>query len=641
MKSYLRFLMFLPVVLLLTACEFSLASDITPPPGYNPPPVLTQSAPVSGPLFPLVAPNPDAGAPIYAEDCAPCHGVTGLGDGPQAPQLPNPPAALGDPAVARVASPSDWYAMVTEGNLERFMPPFASLTARQRWDVVAYAFTLSHAAEEVEQGSELYAQFCSECHGNQGQGDGPDAAGLSVDLPDFSNQEYMAQHSQQEFFQVVSDGTQEMPSFSDQLTEEQRWAVTTYLRTMHFAQVNVVAAVTPAPGELVVEPEPTEPVTSTAQVTATEQVTVPVTAGIVSGLVTNASGGEVPAGLDVTLHGFEEMQIVLTRTTQVDADRTYRFEDVPLDPGRSYLTTLEYEDATYGSSFVTVEDESSLDLPVIIYDSTTDASAVSIDRLHVFFELANDETLRVIELYILSNFGDKIVVPPEEGEPTITFTLPEGATNLEFQDGVLGGRYVATSDGFGDTAVIRPGMGAYEILYAYEMPYDGSLEWGHPVDFPVGAVVILAPEGSVRIESDDLIAAESRDVQGVSYQIYNAPALDAGDTLELTIQRQSTLSSSLSLGSSSELVIGVAALGAVLILAGIFMYLRSLREEAEVDEEEFLVLEEDVADEDAESLMDRILTLDDLYRGGQLPQDAYRQRRAELKDRLRERLEME
>ena len=42
-------------------------------------------------------------------------------------------------------------------------------------------------------------------------------------------------------------------------------------------------------------------------------------------------------------------------------------------------------------------------------------------------------------------------------------------------------------------------------------------------------------------------------------------------------------------------------------------------------------------DSDAETLMDAIITLDDLYQAGDLPEEAYRQRRSELRDRLKDR----
>src|SRR4030067_1322485 len=110
--------------LLLSACSFSLAEDITPPPGAEIPAEIPTQPPPSGPLYPLVSPTPAAGALIYTDKCAPCHGSTGQGDGPQASQLPNQPAALAALEVARQSTPAEWYSLITQGNLERFMTPF-------------------------------------------------------------------------------------------------------------------------------------------------------------------------------------------------------------------------------------------------------------------------------------------------------------------------------------------------------------------------------------------------------------------------------------------------------------------------------------------------------------------------------------
>src|SRR5262245_55245959 len=133
---------------LLSACNFTLAEDVTPPPNY----VSPTPAPTLGPLFPAQAPNPADGAAIFTEKCAPCHGTTGLGDGPQGIQLGVTVPAFGLPEVARPASPSQWFTTVTRGNIERFMPPFASLNDQQRWDVVSYIMTLHTSAEEMAKG---------------------------------------------------------------------------------------------------------------------------------------------------------------------------------------------------------------------------------------------------------------------------------------------------------------------------------------------------------------------------------------------------------------------------------------------------------------------------------------------------------
>ena len=240
-------------------------------------------------------------------------------------------------------------------------------------------------------------------------------------------------------------------------------------------------------------------------------------------------------------------------------------------------------------------------------------------------------TLRVLELYIISNPGDKTVVAAKQGEPVLSFQLPPAATNLQFEDGASTERYIQTPGGFGDTVSVRPGSGNYQVLYSYELPYKRKLDLSRPMTLPVQAVVILVPEQSIKIKGEGIQDAGTRDIQGIQYHMYNGQALQMGNDLKFTVTgKPAAGATALTTSSSTNLLIGVGVLGLVLVVAGVWIYLRN-RPEAE-DEEETPVAS--AAPESAESIMDTILALDDLYRDGKLPEDAYLQRRTELKRRL-------
>jgi mono/diheme cytochrome c family protein len=68
----LRILAIIFTAFFLSACTFSLAEDVTPPPNYVPPTPM----PTLGPLFPAEAPSIENGKAIYAEKCAACHGLS-------------------------------------------------------------------------------------------------------------------------------------------------------------------------------------------------------------------------------------------------------------------------------------------------------------------------------------------------------------------------------------------------------------------------------------------------------------------------------------------------------------------------------------------------------------------------------------
>ena len=117
-------------------------------------------------------------------------------------------------------------------------------------------------------------------------------------------------------------------------------------------------------------------------------------------------------------------------------------------------------------------------LPVQIYDTTTSKEKVLTDRLHVFFDFSTPGKIQVINLFVISNLGDQVVTSAEPDGPVLEFQLPEGAENLQFQDGELGGRFVETQGGFGDRMSIMPGQGQHQVLFAYELPYIRKLNLG-------------------------------------------------------------------------------------------------------------------------------------------------------------------
>jgi mono/diheme cytochrome c family protein len=211
---------------LLSACNFTLAEDITPPPNYVPP----TPAPTLGPLYPAQAPSTENGAVIFAEKCAPCHGATGLGDGEQGIQLGVTVPAFGLSEIARPASLAQWYTTVTRGNMERFMPPFTSLSDQQRWDVVAYAMTLHTAQEEIESGQKLFEVNCADC---------------SMDF--FKDQSKMSPLSEVELARIIKQGNEEVKAFGSTLSDNEVWAVAAYLRTLSFDTASVASASTPLP----------------------------------------------------------------------------------------------------------------------------------------------------------------------------------------------------------------------------------------------------------------------------------------------------------------------------------------------------------------------------------------------------------
>jgi mono/diheme cytochrome c family protein len=614
---------------LLSACSIPLTADVTPPPGEDQTPILQiQSTSPSGSIYPLAPPDPANGQAIFNEKCASCHGASGQGDGPRANELPNPVPALGSAEKARQATPAEWFSTVTQGNLDRSMPPFPSLSDSQRWDVVAYALLLSTSNTRINQGQELYQNFCTRCHGEQGKGDGQDASGLTKSPRNLADLAYMADKSAMDMYQLITVGvTPDMPSFNQLLTDDQRWMLVDYLRLLTFS-ISPVAQIS--------EPTPTIETTSQPKPTPLATASIMQELGTITGKVINGSGGTTPMGLTVTLHGLDDIEQVITRTTTTQADGSFVFKNVEMIEGRVFLTSVDFSQTTYNSDVSVVPPNlSTLYLPITVYETITDTTVIKVDRLHLFFEMLDENTMRVVELYIMSNTTNKTLVAAQKGQPVFRYKLPVGSSNLEFQDGVLGERYLETPDGFGDTMPVPPGSGNYQVLFALEMPYNRKLDFVQPVLHPVDAVVVLVPEGDIKIKSDMFRDDGTRNIQGTIYHMFSSGSVEAGQDLRLTaIGHLGGNALAIGMGTRNNLIIGFGVFGLALILAGVWLYRHTQIQEVD-DVESQDLSPTDPTPENIEALMDAIIALDDLYQTGELPEEAYRQRRSELKARLK------
>jgi mono/diheme cytochrome c family protein len=647
-RSYLRNKIFIPFCLLLPlflgGCALSMAEDITPPPNYKEPTPIEVQAVAASTAFPLLPPDPVQGKVIFAAKCEPCHGAGGMGDGPQAANLANPVAPLGSPDLARLSRPADWYNMVTSGNLEKFMPGFASLTDRQRWDVVAYALTLSTTPEEVAEGKTLYAASCAACHGATGGGDGEKAASQTSKPASWTDHERLANLSAADIAKVAAGGNASHPAVDTPLAVTQQYAVAAYIRTLSFASPNAPEAVAPGTDgtpavDATLVANGTPAVDGTPMANTAEKIDI-------SGKVTNASpGGKIPSGMKISMSAYQGMTPAFNVDGVVKDDGTYEVKDVQYQSDFVYFAQVDANGQTFNSDILHASDVSgtTAELPVKIYDTTTDLAQLRADRLHVFFDFSKPGSVQVVNLFIISNSGDKVVVPEQADGALINFSLPKGATNLQFQDGEIGGRYLQTENGFGDRMSIVPGAGQHQILFAYDLPYDNKLALDVTTPLPVDAVIVMVPPGGVKLKSEQLTDAGQRDVQGMSYQMYQGiSGMESGGDLKLTLNGKASAAAASATPASSSpanLYIGLGGFALALIAGGLWLYRFQRAREPELVEES--VIEPVVVNESSESLLDAIIALDDLNAAGSLPKAAYQERRADLKARLAEALKRE
>jgi mono/diheme cytochrome c family protein len=204
-------------------CSLSFAADVTPPPAMQMAEVnLTSSSTPVVNKFPILLPNIQNGVSIYQAKCVSCHGVNGLGGGTQSSDLPNSVSAIGNLEFASQKEPVAWFEIVSEGNLDRSMPGYKSmLSDRQRWDVVAYLYTLAYKPDSLVAAGQIYQTECKVCHGNGG-GNGNLAVQLGLEMPNWLDPSRLVEFSANDLKGIIEAGSENgMPAFGEQFNQEQ------------------------------------------------------------------------------------------------------------------------------------------------------------------------------------------------------------------------------------------------------------------------------------------------------------------------------------------------------------------------------------------------------------------------------------
>lgn len=179
-----------------------------------------------------IKPSLQAGAKTYSQNCANCHGEKGNGKGIGSNGLKPPPTDFTKLASARRDSPQQWYDSIENGRPGSMMAAWkGALSDSDIWNVVFYIRSFAEPAARIAGGKASYAQNCSSCHGDRGDGKGPFAAGANPQPANFTDTSSMVAQSDQALFNIVSKGKGTMPDFHTNFTDDKRWELIDYLWT--------------------------------------------------------------------------------------------------------------------------------------------------------------------------------------------------------------------------------------------------------------------------------------------------------------------------------------------------------------------------------------------------------------------------
>jgi len=105
---------------------------------------------------------------------------------------------------------------------------------------------LAPSQSNLNAAKQIYADECAQCHGERGQGDGPEAR-THYPLPaDLTDPKLLVNVTDGEILYQISEGRRPMPSFKHRLTQDQRWQLVLLVRSFSQPPASVNTPASPA-----------------------------------------------------------------------------------------------------------------------------------------------------------------------------------------------------------------------------------------------------------------------------------------------------------------------------------------------------------------------------------------------------------
>lgn len=86
-------------------------------------------------------------------------------------------------------------------------------------------------ASATLEGKMIYTKYCVTCHGSKGKGDGIAAPGLPKPPADHTS-DFVQKQTDGAIFWIITQGNNPMPSYKTTLSDNQRWQVVNFIRTL-------------------------------------------------------------------------------------------------------------------------------------------------------------------------------------------------------------------------------------------------------------------------------------------------------------------------------------------------------------------------------------------------------------------------
>jgi hypothetical protein len=353
--------------------------------------------------------------------------------------------------------------------------------------------------------------------------------------------------------------------------------------------------------------------------------------GTIEGRVVDGTTGRPRTNVEVRLQGGKAAGgDAIERSVTTDEQGRYSFGDLPTGDDRFYVVDALFQGGLFPGRALTLPADTSAP-PVIktttrVWETTTDPTVIGLPRDDLF-AISSDDGLGVIESVSILNSSDLAYIgrggeDDSAGEvPTIGFALPEGAGEVQIQQGTTLDipKLVATDFGFAATVAIPPGESS--VTFSYSLPDAGAqFELSRNALYPTGEISIYT-RPPLTVSSNRLIESGEKSIEGTIYNLWTTKEglIDSGDPVQILLVADA--------GRSSTLYAGVGAFAVVLLIVAVIGLRRIRRVPRRAGPASATPMTR-------EQILTKIAELDLAFESGDLTKADWERQRAGLKKRV-------
>jgi hypothetical protein len=252
----------------------------------------------------------------------------------------------------------------------------------------------------------------------------------------------------------------------------------------------------------------------------------------ISGTVVNGTTDAPAANQEVTLSLFDQQTQTGTSTATTDADGAFSFA-APPEGTQGYQVSTTYADVIFRSPPTQYTPGQPAEVTLNVYETTTDAADVTLASWIVWVDQEGEGAAVQHDLQ-WSNGGDSAYVGEQtapDGSPITTqVPLEPGASNPQFLGLYLDTPGQTLGDRYVNSQALVPGDSSATVRYNVSDLSQLTL----PVTLPTTTLQLFVPTG-VTVTAEGLTTSGEVTDRGITYQVFNAQNLKAGDTLRVEL----------------------------------------------------------------------------------------------------------